>query len=451
VSVYVYLGPTLPVAEAREILDAVYLPPVRQGDVYRLTRLRRPTLIGLVDGHFNQVPAVWHKELLWAMSRGVHLFGAASMGALRAAELAAFGMRGVGRVFEAYRDGVLPPFGGEAFEDDDEVAVVHAPGDAGYLPLSEAMVNIRCTLAAAAEGGIISRSTRDHLVRLAKQTFYPRRNFRGLLQQANEAGVATTQLEALQQWLPQGRCDQKRDDARRLLQAMRAFLDDEPAPMQPGFGFQHTAQWEQATAAASLVTSPRIAVLDELRLEGEPYYRARRAALAHLLALPPGEAESSPLAALQRELGLPSGEALDEALNAAHGCPERVEALWQTALAVRELQAAVGGLPAPLLERQLMALLKGSDALPRLEARAGNKLERLGPQRASADELSGLETLQLQDWYFSRRLGREIPSNLEDYVLSLGFSDVAAFNDVLLAEYVYLEGLEDAMGGILSG
>jgi hypothetical protein len=39
------------------------------------------------------------------------------MGALRAAELHTFGMVGVGRVFEGYRDGV--------YEDDDEVAVVH--------------------------------------------------------------------------------------------------------------------------------------------------------------------------------------------------------------------------------------------------------------------------------------------------------------------------------------
>ena len=45
------------------------------------------------------------------------------MGALRAAELHAFGMRGVGRIFEAFRDGEL--------EDDDEVAVVHGPAEPG--------------------------------------------------------------------------------------------------------------------------------------------------------------------------------------------------------------------------------------------------------------------------------------------------------------------------------
>ena len=33
---YVFLGPSLPVREARAILDAVYLPPVRAGDVAAL-------------------------------------------------------------------------------------------------------------------------------------------------------------------------------------------------------------------------------------------------------------------------------------------------------------------------------------------------------------------------------------------------------------------------------
>ena len=44
----------------------------------------RPRAIGIIDGYFQQVPSVWHKEILWAMAQGVHVFGSASMGALRA-------------------------------------------------------------------------------------------------------------------------------------------------------------------------------------------------------------------------------------------------------------------------------------------------------------------------------------------------------------------------------
>ena len=150
-TVCVFLGPTLPLDQARQALDAIYLPPVRQGDVYRALLRHRPSMIGIVDGYFHQVPSVWHKEILVAMAEGVHVFGSASMGALRAAELADFGMQGVGHVFQDFRDGVL--------EDDDEVAVVHAPAEIGFVAASEAMVNIRRTLAVAESEAVIGAAT----------------------------------------------------------------------------------------------------------------------------------------------------------------------------------------------------------------------------------------------------------------------------------------------------
>lgn len=164
-SAYVFTGPTLPPEEARAVLDdAIYLPPVSQGDVYRAA-LKRPRVIGIIDGYFERVPAVWHKEILWALTQGIHVFGSASMGALRAAELAPFGMEGVAEIFESYRSGEL--------EDDDEVAVVHGPAELGYLAGSEAMVNIRRTLANAEAAGVIGCETRAGLERTAKELFTP--------------------------------------------------------------------------------------------------------------------------------------------------------------------------------------------------------------------------------------------------------------------------------------
>ena len=86
-SVFVFTGPTLSPEKACAELDAIYLPPVSQGDVYRAA-LKRPRAIGIIDGYFECVPAVWHKEILWAMTEGIHVYGSASMGALRAVELA---------------------------------------------------------------------------------------------------------------------------------------------------------------------------------------------------------------------------------------------------------------------------------------------------------------------------------------------------------------------------
>jgi hypothetical protein len=71
-------------------------------------------LIGIVDGNFETVATVWHKEILWAMAQGIHVYGAASIGALRAAELAEFGMKGVGAIFRHFQATPLA--------DDDEIS-----------------------------------------------------------------------------------------------------------------------------------------------------------------------------------------------------------------------------------------------------------------------------------------------------------------------------------------
>lgn len=93
--VVVFLGPTLPVAEAKQLVRATFLPPARQGDVFRVLS-DRPGVIVLIDGVFEAVPSVWHHELRAALASGVHLVGASSMGALRAAELHGEGMLPVG-------------------------------------------------------------------------------------------------------------------------------------------------------------------------------------------------------------------------------------------------------------------------------------------------------------------------------------------------------------------
>ena len=130
----------------------VYLPPIKQGDLLKALRDHQPSTVVIIDGYFEQVPSVWHKEILWALKQGVTVIGAASMGALRAAELQQFGMLGVGKIFEAYCSGRFSPFDELLFEDDDEVAVVHGPPELDYIG-SLAMVDLRASLAGAeAEG-----------------------------------------------------------------------------------------------------------------------------------------------------------------------------------------------------------------------------------------------------------------------------------------------------------
>src|SRR6185295_3385107 len=102
-SIHIFCGPTLSAEEGCRVLTAAFFPPASHGDIYRATLSPHPPrIIGVIDGAFRTVPAVRHKEILWAMTEGIHVFGAASMGALRASELADFGMIGVGEIFQRY-------------------------------------------------------------------------------------------------------------------------------------------------------------------------------------------------------------------------------------------------------------------------------------------------------------------------------------------------------------
>lgn len=234
----VFLGPTLSPDVARGLCDAVFLPPARRGDVLAATLRFRPTTIALIDGYFEQVPAVWHKELLFALAKGIRVAGAASMGALRAAELHSFGMIGVGRVFEAYVAGRFLPFP-EPFMADDEVAVAHGPAELGY-PATEAMVDIRATLAAAIEAGVLELEPALAVAAVAKGLFYKERSWTEVLARATQAGLDP---RALQVWLPTGRVLQKRRDAEALLCGIAAgTLVADP----PVFRFERTLIWEEA-------------------------------------------------------------------------------------------------------------------------------------------------------------------------------------------------------------
>ncbi len=234
----VFLGPSLGRRAARAILEADYRPPVRHGDVWRALQ-DRPAMIGIVDGAFEQAPSVWHKEILEALSQGVPVFGAASMGALRAAELHEFGMRGVGAIFEAFRDG--------AWTDDDEVAIAHGPAETGWVTLNLPMANARFTVAAAQAAGTVTESEAEALVRAAKAIFYADRAWPGVVA---EAGLEPGRAESVLDWLTANTVDQKRADAAALLNAMRGALDTPPAWPLPDFVYERTDLAEHARRIA---------------------------------------------------------------------------------------------------------------------------------------------------------------------------------------------------------
>lgn len=232
-----FLGPSLPPDDARDLSDAILLPPARRGDVIKAVANHDPETILIIDGFFEQVPSVWHKEILWALEQGRTVAGAASMGALRAAELAQFGMIGVGRIFEAYATGRFEPFT-EPFEDDDEVAVLHGPAETGYAA-TEAMVDVRATLVAARDAGVISTDDMVSVAGMAKAQFYKRRTWGSVLASAH--GIPDGTLKTLRNWLKDNRIRQKRLDATELL---LHNARKELAAIVPPFRFEQTLLWE---------------------------------------------------------------------------------------------------------------------------------------------------------------------------------------------------------------
>lgn len=196
----VFLGPTLRVEEAKGIADAVYLPPAAQGSVIQAVRHHKPRAVLIIDGLFQSEPAVRHKEILWALDQGVAVLGAASMGALRAAELHEFGMIGIGLIYRWYRRWLGAP--------DDAVAVVHTPPELGSEPLTISLIDLLMTIKCAKRRGAIDAAQRQALEKAARRLNFRDRTW------ANVAGAAALDPA----WLSQHLVDQKKQDA---IQALR--------------------------------------------------------------------------------------------------------------------------------------------------------------------------------------------------------------------------------------
>ncbi|HWO21313.1 MAG TPA: TfuA-like protein [Kofleriaceae bacterium] len=444
--IVLFTGPSLPPAEVPALpglSELRVLPPAAQGDVYRAAR-ERPWGIGIVDGFFEHVPSIWHKEILWAMSEGIHVFGASSMGALRAAELADFGMVGVGTIFEQYRAGALTA--------DDEVALTHLPAEHGYRRVSEALVDMRATVEAAAQAGICEPALAARLIELARRRFYPERAWPAVLADARAAGEEPRALDALEAWLPGGRVDQKRRDALALLEAMRAARAARPGPLRAGFAFQHTDLWEQALGR--IRAEPRAAgadpdasaVLDELRLAGDEQRYALAVQGALLRALAEEAAARSGLEVttelvqrtateFRRAHGLYTGP-LTSAWLAEQGLdPETFVHMMKREAKLRWIEAV----SEPERRRHLADQLRAMSCHGQLHARALAKQAALARAGLCAADLAAGDDddAALLRWYFEARLGRPVPDDVADYAERFGFGDPGALLRALRIERWY--------------
>lgn len=227
----VFAGPSLPDAADFAGAGVHIAPPATQGDVLQAA-LQGATVIGLIDGGFEYTAPVWHKEILFALSQGITVFGASSMGALRAAECEAYGMIGVGEIFRGYQSGALV--------DDADVALLHAPPELGGGALTLPMVNIRATLDALLLTGELLPAQAGVLLATAGAIHFKERTWRRIF----SACDPTTLSDHLEAIVTGGYIDRKRLDAIELIAAVN-HAADEIGAAPSGWSFHETTLWDE--------------------------------------------------------------------------------------------------------------------------------------------------------------------------------------------------------------
>lgn len=215
VKIIIYAGLSIPFDEAKEILDStdhvevIYKRPIQRGNL-SLALKEHPDIIGIIDGVFHQNSAVGHKEILNVIKSGIKVFGASSMGALRASELDSLGMTGIGYVYTQYATGEV--------ESDDDVAVML---DSETLEaLSEPLINMKYVFTNAVSEDIITEEEKEELLKIAKETFYPKRNYAQTLAKSNLDNDTKGKLIDFIRISP----DIKKEDARDLLKHIKNLI-----------------------------------------------------------------------------------------------------------------------------------------------------------------------------------------------------------------------------------
>jgi hypothetical protein len=314
--VVVFLGPSLSAEEARSLAPCTVLPPAKAGDVFAVLP-RRPLAIALVDGVFEGAPSVWHHELLAALDAGVAVFGGASMGALRAAELMAFGVVGVGTIFGWYRDGALV--------DDDEVAIYHAPVERGSRPLTVPLVDVRWAIAQAARRDLLHPPIARAILTAAQALHFGERTWDRIFATARISREETLLLSPFFRSAP----SLKARDARATIQA--------------------AAEWARARRAGAPPPAPRLPPLPS---------HARRRRLEEARSILHGGAEVRGAEVLGALLASPDARGL-----AADGLRRSLLAAFARSLGLRataeQTEAA---------EREWLSTVRGNGRAPKLAA-----------------------------------------------------------------------------------
>lgn len=204
-----FAGPSIPRPEVERLCPGLDIrPPIRRGDLYR-ERERGAWGFLIIDGVFMAAQAVSPREVVDVLADGALVLGAASMGALRAADCWPAGAVGLGAIYRLYRRGIL---------DSDEEVAVSIRADGSDLAASVPLVNVRYAVRRAVRRGILNPEMASAIVQEASVMYYPERTWREVL---HRAGV--NRPEVLEFCAP---LDLKGCDAKRAISHVRTLLQE---------------------------------------------------------------------------------------------------------------------------------------------------------------------------------------------------------------------------------
>jgi len=123
-------------------------------------------------------------------------------------------MIGAGRIYEMYRSGII--------ESDDEVAVTFNAET--MEALSVPLVNIRLTVKAAQDAGILTGEQAVSIIGIARKIFYPDRSYQNIITGSLKEGIiGDSDKEKLLDFFKRHEVDVKREDAVLVLEKIKGI------------------------------------------------------------------------------------------------------------------------------------------------------------------------------------------------------------------------------------
>jgi hypothetical protein len=211
----IFVGPTAYGARlpTRPDLSFELKPPAERGTFEDLVAgAKSPGVVALVDGRFGDKLAVSHRELRHLLEGGWQVWGLSSLGAIRAVEMQALGMRGFGLIYEQFRK--------EPEKADDEVAVLHDPSPP-FRPTTHPLVHIREAMRFLVQSELVDQSEANEILDHLRTTWFGNRSLEIMIEHVRRVSGDQIANRASVLLIPTERFEVKRHD-------LEAFVHKRP-------------------------------------------------------------------------------------------------------------------------------------------------------------------------------------------------------------------------------